>query len=213
MVGYTAWTGATPVVDDEDRSRAYVAARVAGLAGGPDSFAQVPLPSISDGAALSAVQATTAYAFPTGSVKKEALYAALDDVDHLADLLVNLPPPLNEDGTANAAGWRLAYAHTILPADEAGQYIKERYFASDDTGFASLFATAGSGSTTPSTITVAGVTQSLGNSPTAVMSQAAVLAALHYLFAGGVTLTMVDEATGSSIDGTLSLAGGVLKLA
>jgi hypothetical protein len=176
------WTRTTPAVSPS--SDAYIPVRVQGSApdGSADTFAQIALPEALGGVQpgdLGALRATSAYAFPTGSVKKEALFAALDAAGHLTDLLTNLPAVYSADGSLNEAGQQLQFGITLLATDPGAQLIRTRYYAGDDAGFAALFAAAGSGSTTPGTITTAPVVQQPGTSPTQVMSQATVTAELE----------------------------------
>jgi len=173
------WTQNTPSVSPS--ADAYIPVRVRGTNGADDTFAQISLPEALGGvqpADLGALRATSAYAFPTGSVKKEALFAALGIAGHLSDLIDNQPPLFNPDGSTNDAGRQLQFAFTLLPTDAGALFIRDRYYAGDDAGFAALFAAAGSGSTTPGTVTTAAVVHDVGPSVEAVMSQAGVTEAL-----------------------------------
>lgn len=172
------WGSTTPLVVPDDRSESYVPVRVQGASGALDEFRQIALSDIAAAADVGSLRTTSAYAFPTGSVKKEALFAALDDAGHLADLLANQPAVYNTDGTLNDAGYQLQYSFTFLPTDAGALFIHDRYYSGDDAGFAALFAAAGSGSTTPGTVTAAAVVQATGNSETEVMSQSSVTDAL-----------------------------------
>jgi hypothetical protein len=175
------WTPQTPVVSPF--AQAFIPVRVQGSAadGSLDTFAQISLADALGGVTpsdIGPIRATSAYAFPPGSVKKEALFAALAQAGHLADLLANLPALYDASGNLNAAAWQLQYASVVLPTDAGALFVKSRYYASDATGFTALFTAAGSGNTSPLSVATAPVTQDLGTSSTEVPSQAAVTAAL-----------------------------------